>query len=699
MKNAIAASRRAILKAGLGATALFLPTPFAWVWAQSEGTIKLMRAPKVALTIGNSNYGNSPLTNPVNDARAVGTALRNAGFDVTVKLDAPRGELVAAVQAYTQALARRQAVGVFYFAGHGLQLAWRNYMVPVDANLSAVADIQKQCVDLADLVGGIARANNPLNIVILDACRDNPFGNLVGADQKGLSQMDAPPSTLLAYATAPGNVASDGAGVNGLYTEHLLKEIAVPEAKVEDVFKRVRLQVRRRTNGQQIPWESTSLEEDFFFVPPRALAVQAELELERLRKEQEVAREKQRLAEEAERQRKLEEARKQARLAAEKAERERKEELAALDQKRLADEAERKRQQAIALKEAQRAAVESERKRREEEVRRDAQRAAEEAERIYREQLARQEQQRIAEETERKRKMDEALREAQRAEEEAERRRKEEFARLEAERKRAQSPVVAVNPKELAERQYQEESAQWEKLKNSTEPELLESYLLRFPSGRFSELAQFQLDRVLARKGEKRIEIISDIKNPFTKGTVKADTNYKVGDVFRYREIDMLTELETRTLSRQVTAITDSEVIFNEGRFVTDFLGNPRRNQRGVEITGSQFFIPEYSLGKRWSARWQRMLPDRGGVFDVDYDFKVVAREQVTVPAGRFDAFKIEATGFTPANNNSGVISLLTRYWIAPGVRRFIAWEDMNRHSRGTIRRSERIELVSYSQK
>lgn len=698
MENATAASRRAILKAGLGATALFLPAPFAWVWAQSEGTIKLMRAPKVALTIGNSNYSNSPLTNPVNDARAIGTALRNSGFDVTVKLDAPRDELAAAVREYAQALARRQAVGVFYFAGHGLQLAWRNYMVPVDANLKAVADIQKQCVELADLVGGIAKANNPLNIVILDACRDNPFGNLAGADHKGLSQMDAPPGTLLAYATAPGNVASDGAGVNGLYTEHLLREIAVPEAKVEDVFKRVRLQVRRRTNGQQIPWESTSLEEDFFFVPPRALAVQAELELERLRKEQEVTREKQRLAEEVERQRKLEEARKQAQLAADKAERQRKEELAALAQKRLADEVERKRQQELLLKEAQQAAVESERKRREEEVRREALRSEQEADRIYREQLARQEQQRITEETERKRKMDEALREARRAEEEAERLRNEAAARMEAERKRPQLPVVAVDPKELAERRYQEEFAQWEKLKNSTEPELLEFYLLRFPSGRFSELAQFRLDRVLAGKGEKRIEIISDTRNPFTKGTVKADTSYKVGDVFRYREFDMLTGLETGTLSRRVTAITDSEVIFNEGRFVTDFLGNPRRNQRNVEITGSQFFVPEYSLGKRWSARWQRMLPDRGGVFDVDYDFKVVAREQVTVPAGRFDAFKIEATGFTPANNNSGTISLQTSYWIAPGVRRFIAWEDMNRHSRGTIRRSERIELVSYSQ-
>jgi len=698
-KLTIATSRRAFLKVGFGATALFLPVPYAWVWAQSEGTLKLMRAPKVALVIGNSVYKNSPLVNPANDARAIGAALQKTGFDVTTKLDAPRSELAQAVQAYTEALGKRQAVGVFYFAGHGLQLAWRNFMVPVDANVRTAADIQAQCVELGELLVGITKARNPLNVIILDACRDNPFGNLGGVDQKGLSQMDAPPGTMLAYATAPGNVASDGEGANGLYTEHLLKEIIIPEAKVEDVFKRVRLHVRRRTNGQQIPWESTSLEEDFYFVPPRVLASQAMAEAERERKEQEAAREKQRLAEGAERKQKLEEIQRQARQPAEEAERRRQQELVVLEKKRREEELELRRKQALALQEAQRAGEEVERRRREEEVRREAKRAEEEAERRHKEELAQREQQRVADEAERRRKEEVALREAKRAEDEAAAKRKAELAQQEAERQRAQSPGPVLKPEELAERQYREEYAQWEKIKNSTEQELLEAYLLRFPSGRFSELAQFQFDRVLARKGEKRIEIISDAKNPFTKGTVKADTNYKVGDVFRYREFDMLTELETRTLRRHVTAITDSEVIFNEGSFVTDLLGNPRRNQRGVEITGSQFFIPEYSLGKRWSARWQRMLPDRGGVFDVDYDFKVVAREQVTVPAGRFDAFKIEATGFTPANNNSGTISLQTRYWIAPGVRRFIAWEDMNRHSGGTIRRSERIELVSYSQK
>ena len=104
-----------------------------------------------------------------------------------------------------------------------------------------------------------------MNIIILDACRDNPFGKKLPTEQKGLSQFDAPPGSILSYATAPGNVASDGAGGNGLFTENLLREMRNPEAKIEDVFKRVRLKVRLASKGQQIPWESTSLEEDFYF--------------------------------------------------------------------------------------------------------------------------------------------------------------------------------------------------------------------------------------------------------------------------------------------------------------------------------------------------------------------------------------------------------------------------------------------------
>ena len=138
-------------------------------------------------------------------------------------------------------------------------------------DIDTIADIPKQGVEVNALLEGLTKAANPMNVIILDACRDNPFGSLKGVDQKGLSQMDAPPNTIISYATAPGNVASDGEGENGLYTENFLREVKVAEAKVEDVFKRVRLNVRRKSNGAQLPWDSSSLEDDFYFIPPKEL--------------------------------------------------------------------------------------------------------------------------------------------------------------------------------------------------------------------------------------------------------------------------------------------------------------------------------------------------------------------------------------------------------------------------------------------
>ncbi|MBI1964648.1 MAG: caspase family protein, partial [Betaproteobacteria bacterium] len=398
--------------------------------ADSQGSLNSL--PRQALVIGNSRYKETPLRNPASDANAMAGALERIGFDVALLLDAGRDQMRNAIQTYGDSVAKRSAVGLFYFAGHGVQLAWRNYLIPVDAVVDNPDDVRERAVDLNTLLQGLTRAKNPMNVIILDACRDNPFGTRVRTDQKGLSQFDAPPGSMLAYATAPGNTASDGEGENGLYTENLLREMHVPDAKIEDVFKRVRLHVRRRTHGQQIPWESTSLEEDFSFAPSALLAAFAE--------------------------------------AAEH-ERRRQQELAALEKQRLADEAERNRKREAALKEARRAAEEAERRRREEQALLEARRAQEEAER--------------------KRQQELALLEKQRAQEEAERRRR-------------QQPAPAAKPDAvLAERQFEEELAIWEKIKTSTEPGPLEDYLLRYPSGRFSELAQLQLDRILATLGEK----------------------------------------------------------------------------------------------------------------------------------------------------------------------------------------------------
>lgn len=229
---------------------------------------------RVALVIGNGAYpAEAALPNPVNDAAAMSAALRQLGFRVTELRDATREQMAAAIAGVRTELAGKQAVGLFYYAGHGLQLDWRNYMVPVDARLNTAADVAREAVDVDAVIAAFKAAGNRVNIVVLDACRDNPFPGAGGA--RGLAPLDAPPGTFLAYATAPGHVAEDGRGSNGLYTGYLLRELTRPAARIEDVFKRVRLQVRQSSNGRQIPWESTSLEDDFRFNDGRAAATTA----------------------------------------------------------------------------------------------------------------------------------------------------------------------------------------------------------------------------------------------------------------------------------------------------------------------------------------------------------------------------------------------------------------------------------------
>jgi Caspase domain len=228
---------------------------------------------RIALVIGNSAYANAPLLNPANDARAMGDTLRGLGFTVVELHDAQKAQMADAIAKVRASLQGKQGVGMLYYAGHGVQLDWHNYMVPVDARLSKAADVPDQTVDINSVIDAFKGAGNRMNILVLDACRDNPFASTASA--KGLAQLDAPPGTFLAYATAPGNVAEDGdaKGGNGLYTQYLLEELKKPVAKIEDVFKRVRFNVRQQSQGRQIPWESTSLEDDFFFNTGKVVAV------------------------------------------------------------------------------------------------------------------------------------------------------------------------------------------------------------------------------------------------------------------------------------------------------------------------------------------------------------------------------------------------------------------------------------------
>ncbi len=233
---------------------------------------------RVALVIGNAAYVAAPLLNSTNDALAMARVLKSLGFQVIEVNDASKAQMASVIERTKRALAGKHGVALFYYAGHGMQLDWHNYLIPVDAKLQKAEDVPQQTLDVDAVMSAFKSAETRMNILVLDACRDNPFE--AEASGKGLAPLDAPPGTFLAYATAPGNVARDGteASGHGLYTQYLVEELEKPGAKIEDVFKRVRTHVRQDSRGRQIPWESTSLEEDFYFGGAPASIVTAPLE-------------------------------------------------------------------------------------------------------------------------------------------------------------------------------------------------------------------------------------------------------------------------------------------------------------------------------------------------------------------------------------------------------------------------------------
>jgi hypothetical protein len=235
----------------------------------------LAQAPKpqrLALVIGNGAYRDAPLPNPVNDAADMASALEASGFTVIRRDNATLREMHLALREFGDRLGR-QSTGLVYFAGHGLQVRGRNYLLPVDADIAREDEVAFASLDLGAVMEKLDSAKNPVNIVILDACRNNPFGDRLQASARGLAPVDAPPGTFIAFATAPGSTAADGTGRNGLYTHHLVRQLERPGAAIEEVFKAVRAGVRADSRGQQVPWESTSLETPFAFrAPPPAPA-------------------------------------------------------------------------------------------------------------------------------------------------------------------------------------------------------------------------------------------------------------------------------------------------------------------------------------------------------------------------------------------------------------------------------------------
>lgn len=264
---AIDGKRRAMFNL-LGFWALFAPLLFP-----ADATAVVSSIPpkagqhekRIALVIGNSRYASAPLRNPVNDARLMAESLHKAGFDVQLRENLSRGAMLNAVRDFGERI-KGGAVGLFYYSGHGMQIKGRNYLIPVDADIRNEDEVESLGLDANLVLRKMDSARSPVNIVILDACRNNPFERSFRSAAVGLAQMDAPKGTLIAFSTAPGSVALDGNGANSLYTYALATSMNSASVPIEQAFKQVRVAVSKATKDKQIPWESSSLTGDFYFM-------------------------------------------------------------------------------------------------------------------------------------------------------------------------------------------------------------------------------------------------------------------------------------------------------------------------------------------------------------------------------------------------------------------------------------------------
>lgn len=530
-----------------------IPTALALPRAWAAGA----DASRLALVIGNGAYADSPLSNPVNDGRAMAELIGKAGFTVSALQDATRAQMLAAIGQFGEAVRRPETRQViFYYAGHGAQLDWRNYLLPVDAEVNSAEEIKQRCVDLGLLLGEFGAARDKTFVVILDACRNNPFGSGYRPAQKGLSQFDAPAGSLLAYATAPGQVASDGAGKNGLYTENLLREFSQRGTRIEDALKRVRLNVRLASQGAQIPWETTSLETDvYLFGNGPAKLSGAELE-----------------------------------------------------------------------------------------------------------------------------------------------------------------------------RQIEADLAAWNAVKSSQQAEDWVNYLRNFPNGRFAEIAQMRLSRLLAKvekpapvsapaaekpaaaaaappaatdkpaieikAGAAAPQLLQPSANPYSAGRYPLGRHFTVGDSATYRETDLLTGIEQRVYTLRVTRVDPDadRVLINGGIGIMDLMGNVIKQGRKEFDVPRQFAPAEFQVGKKWTAAF--VASKQGTTASISFDVQIVSREKVSVPAGTFDAFKVEATGWNMTRGKQMNVTL----WLVPGVNFPIKHESLSRSRKGGFRDTERHELLALRQ-
>ena len=222
-------------------------------------------AARLALVIGNSSYQASPLKNPLNDATDVANFLRSAGFEVIEQHDADLGSFRSLTDKFVEQV-QRYDVALFFYSGHGIEINGQNYLVPVDADIKKEEEIPRQAINATDLLKKIEMKRKGINIFIVDACRNTPIFSSYRSPSRGLGRMDAGSGSLIAFSTAPGQVASDGNGRNSPYTSMFLEEVRKPGKTIEEILKSTSRLVSQRSSGRQIPWYNSSLTEDFYFI-------------------------------------------------------------------------------------------------------------------------------------------------------------------------------------------------------------------------------------------------------------------------------------------------------------------------------------------------------------------------------------------------------------------------------------------------
>lgn len=647
---------------------------------------------RLALVIGNSTYANAPLVNPGNDANAIAALLRSAGFSVDLRLNASTAEMQKAIKKLDNDQKNPKVKTVFFFyAGHAVQVDWRNYLVGTDARIKKIEDLPENSLDISDVIANFGAINSDGNkqlVMILDACRDNPFRKELNLAQKGISQFDAPSNTLVAFSTAPGKVALDGEGINSYYTEVLLRELSIPYISLEDALKRVRIGVRVASLDRQIPWESTSLEQRFYLFPTErdsiltadALesTIKRELEhwnqakstnditslvsflqnfpngnfsqLAQFRLDEMLRQRTQHDAVlVAQRERSLEEAQRQ------QAQQDMAQQQAMQEQRQQAELAARARQQAEMERQARQAAQERERQQELEH-----QRIAQEQARL--EQLAQEQRQKL-----------EALERQRIAQEQArlEQARLEQLAKEQREAREAKMQVTTASIKPI------------EKMPPVTaEPLLNTAQKLQVPLlAPLAVLAQYPsiANQPLAA-------------GPRFSGAEPLGRVFRLGDQWSYKVLDRFTRQES-SMELRVTQVdnTSDRVTYNNGQFYSDLMGNATSTTMGSLDSPRQFYPATLQLGQRWVTGF--MQRQTQGLQRFRYDVKITAKENIIVPAGQFLSYRIEARGYNLDNGTSMVRTI----WVAPGINANIALEVEVRTRDGRLEQTYRWELARYS--